>query len=311
MNLGRLNIINPYILAPMSIISDIGFRQLCTDYGAGYTFTEQIFAKEFISRSERLKRKLDLFKPCGIQFLSNSPDELKKAITIINRCEFYPNLNNIRSIDLNLGCPAPKIRHQNLGSELMKENELIKELFSTMKKHSLLPVSAKIRLGVNSAHKKKKPYLRIAKIADQIGLDFITVHGRTSSQVYEGEVDLEAIKEITENIKIPIVGNGNINNKSTADKMLEFCDAIMIGRQAITEPFIFGELSGKTYDKKSEKITCIKKYIEYANLYHIGFQHIKVHIQSLLKDTQYFQQMIDITHCKNTDDISHLLRNII
>ncbi len=309
--LGRLELKNQYIYAPMSIFSDIGFRLVCENYGAAYSFTEQIYAADFIAKKDYLKKVLDLHSPCGIQFLSNSSEELIEAIRIIKDNEFYDGLENIKSIDLNLACPAKKTREKTLGSELLKHATLVEELFTTLKKHSHLPVSAKLRLAVNSAHKKSKPYLRIAKIADKCGLDFITIHGRMSSQTYEDPVDLEAIKEAADEISIPVIGNGDVDCIERAKYMLQFCKAVMIGRHAVKEPFIFGELLGKTYIREKEKIECMKKYLNYAKEYNIGFQHIKIHVQSLLKDTQYFKQMMDLTHTKNNDQLFDIIDNIL
>lgn len=309
--LGRLKLENPYMFAPMSMYSDVAFRRLCADYGCSHSFTEQIFASEFVKKSKKLKKKLDLQKPCGIQFLTNSPDELKKAIEMIKNKEFYPGLENITSIDLNLGCPSPIIRKKNLGARLLKENDLIEELFTTLKKYSHVPVSAKIRLAENAKHMKAKPYLRIAKLAEKCGLDFITVHGRVASQMYEGNVDYKAMKELANSVNIPVVGNGDITDLGRAKKMLTYCKAIMIGRQALKEPFIFGIIQNKEYETEEEKLDCVVKYLEYAEEYNVGFQQIKIHIQSLLKDTIYVDFIDDLTHLKDKVEINMLIEDLM
>lgn len=311
LKLGRLELAGPYLLAPMSTMSDIGLRHLCSDYGASYSFTEQIFASEFVTKSDRMKRKLDLFAPCGIQFLTNSPEELARAISIIEKREFYPNLGNVHSIDLNLGCPSPKIMQQKMGSQLLKDQELVRELFTVMKENSSVPVSAKIRLGVSVKHKKTKPYLQVAKIAEEVGLDFITIHGRTSGQGYEGKVDTKAILETAAAVSIPVVGNGNVVDKQSADLLLRSCKAVMIGRKAVDEPFVFGQLLGKKYDKEEEKIRCVRKYKKYVKKYNIGFQIAKVHLQALLKDTKYKREMMGLTHCKDMNNIHDVLKNVV
>ncbi len=307
--LGRLKLKTPYLFAPMSMYSDVAFRRLCEEYGCAYSFTEQIFASEFIKKTEHMKKKIDLQRPCGIQFLSNSPEELKKAIEIIKNKEFYPNLENVHSIDLNLGCPDQAIRKRKLGSELLKENDLLVDLFTTLRKYSHVPVSAKIRLGVNARHLKAKPYLRIAKLAEKCELDFITVHGRTSAQMFEGTVDNKAIKETSDAVNIAVVGNGNVKNLETSKEMLTCAKALMIGRQALKEPFIFGVIRGKKYSTLKEKIDCIFRYINYAETYNVGFQQIKIHIQSLLKDTRYIEEIVRLTHLKNTNEIIRLVEN--
>jgi tRNA-dihydrouridine synthase B len=309
--LGRLELKNPYLFAPMSMFSDVGFRLVCESYGASYSFTEQLYASEFIAKTDRMKRKLDLHSPCGIQFLSNSPEELKTAIEIIKNHEFYQGLHHIKSIDLNLACPMKKTREQNLGSELLKQAPLVEKLFLTMKKNSHLPVSAKLRLGVNAAHMKSKPYLRIAKLAESSGLDFITIHGRTSAQLYEGKSDIEPLKEVAKETKIALIGNGDVTDVASANKLLEFCDAIMIGRHAVKEPFIFSQLQGKTFDVETEKFKAIKQYLNYSDKFNIGFQLMKVHVQSLLKNTSYTQEMMDLTHTKTKNDILQIVNRIL
>jgi len=305
--LGRLKLKNQYLFAPMSMYTDVAFRRVCEEYGCSYGFSEQIFASEFVAKSEHLKRKLDFQRPCGIQFLSNSPEELKKAIDIIKKKEFYHNLENITSIDLNLGCPSEKIRKLKLGSELLKEHTLLEQLFTALRRYSHLPVSAKIRLAVNAKHLKGKPYLRVAKLAEKCKLDFITVHGRTSAQMYEGEVDYDAIRKVNEAVNIAVVGNGNVVDFDSAKHMLTCAKALMIGRKAITEPFIFGAIQGKKYSTQKEKMDCIVKYLKYAKLYNVGFQQIKVHVQSLFKDTVYSDQIDELTHLKSTEEIFDLV----
>ncbi len=309
MNLGTLKIHNKNIFAPMDMYSDSAFRQLCLDYGASYCFTELTSTAGFVRKAETFKRKVDLKTEVGLQFISNNKNELKESIRIVKDNEFYDNLENVKSIDLNLGCPSIKMMEQNMGSALLNQPHLIRELFQTMKKHSHLPISAKIRLATNSKHKKQsQPYLRIAKIAKEEGLDFITIHGRTAGQMYEGDVDIEAIKEVKEKVDIPLIGNGNIFDKRSA-KEFDFCDAIMIGRQALKDPFIFGELKGKEYDFEREKIKCIKNYLIYAKKFDTGFQHIKIHLQSLLKGLEGRKDIIrELTHTKTVNDINELLK---
>ncbi len=315
-NLGRLKIKNPFILAPIDGYSDYGLRQICYDYGCSYAFTPLIATPGFIRKQESMKKKLDFYDKVGIQFISNNTTELKKAIQIVNNREFYPLLENITSIDLNLGCPSMKMMNVNMGSALLNQPKKIRELFRIMVKHSKLPVSAKIRLAINSKHKKTKPYLRISKIAQEEGLDFITIHGRTSRQQYSGEVDIDSIKEVSEEVSIPLIGNGNIVDEGSAMKMLDFCDAVMIGRQAVKEPFIFKQLNyfnehhqKRVLDTQKEKMHCIKQYLELAEKHETGFQLLKIHMQSFLKGIPGQKDVINkLTHTKNIDEIKELMK---
>jgi tRNA-dihydrouridine synthase B len=311
--LGRLKINNSNILAPMSIFSDIGLRTICKEYGCGYTFTGLIYTSDFIKKNIIFSKKLDLFDKVGIQFITNSPKELKESLRIINKNEYYKGLKNITSIDLNLGCPEINIMKKGLGSSLLKDPILVRELFKVLRNGTDLPVSAKIRIAINTKHKKSKPYLRIAKIAEEEKLDFLTVHARTSGQKYEGDIDLEVLVELKKNINIPIIGNGGINSIEKANEMKLICDAIMIGQHAIKNPFFFHFLNNPDLkiDIYQEKINSIKKYIQLSKLYNIGFQHIKVHIINFLKDTKHKLAIIKINHSKNTEELKQHLKGII
>ncbi len=309
--LGNLELSGNLILAPMAMYSDVALRKICYDYGCSYSFSEQIRATEFIAKDEKLFKKLDLFLPMGIQFLANDPEVLKKAIEMVNNKEFYPGLENVKSIDLNLGCPF--LMNKNLGSALLNQPNLVRELFKVMKETSKLPISAKIRLAINAKHKKTKPYLRIAKIAEEEGLDFIIVHLRTTGQVYEGKIDLKALKELRKTVKIPLVGNGDVIDVKSADEMKKYCDALMIGRKAFTDPYVFKQIVShfKNKDCKiniiKEKEKCIKQYLSYAEQYKIGFQHIKIHLQAFLRDTNREELIDKLTHTHTVEEIRDLV----
>jgi len=310
-NLGRLQIRNKLILAPISMYSDIGFRKVCYDYGAGYGFTERIYAEELIAAKRQITRKIDFFDEAGLQLLTNNPAELSQAIKIVNEKKIYPNLENIKSIDLNLGCPTRELIKQNMGAALLNQHDKVRQLFRVMRKTTELPISAKIRLGLNPKHKKEKPYLAIARIAAEEGLDFITVHARDAWQLYSGKVDYSALKEIKDQVKIPLVGNGGVVNEETAQKMLRYCDAIMIGQQALHSPFIFKQIeyfmkTGRRMEIsiETEKKKTIKKYFEYALYYDIGFQRLKIHTQAFLKGMPNSSKLVaKLTSLRNKDDL--------
>ena len=309
--LGRLELSGKLLLAPMAMYSDVAMRKICYGYGCSYSFSEQIRADEFIAKDEKLAKKLDLFLPMGIQFLANDPEVLRKAIEMVNKKEFYLGLENVRSIDLNLGCPF--LMNKNLGAALLNQPQLVRELFKVMKETSSLPISAKIRLAINAKHKKTKPYLRIVKIAEEEGLDFIVVHLRNAAQEYSGEIDLAALKEIRENVKIPLIGNGDIVDVKSGIKMKQFCDALMVGRQAVSDPYLFKQLDCAFKNMKcsidviKEKQKCIRQYLSYSEQYKIGFQHIKIHLQALLRDTGKDELIKDLTHTHTVEEIRDLV----
>ena len=311
MKLGSLTVKNKFLLAPMDMYADSAFRKLCHDYNCGYSCTELIATAGFIRKNESFRRKVDLHVKGGLQFVTNSTSELKESIRIVNEKEFYAGLGNVNCIDINLGCPSLKMMNQNMGSALLNQPKLVRSLFKVMKKHSSLSVSAKIRLAINSKHKKQsKPYLKIAQIAKEEGIDFIIVHGRTAGQMYSGEVDVEAIKELSEKVDIPLVGNGNIIDEESCNNF-EFCDAVMIGREALKRPFIFSLLQGKKFDDEKEKKKCVKQYLKYAKELDTGFQHIKIHTQAFLRGIEGRKEIIRaLTHTKTLEDIKECLKQL-
>ncbi|MFH1510621.1 MAG: tRNA-dihydrouridine synthase family protein [Candidatus Woesearchaeota archaeon] len=313
--LGRLRLQNPFLLAPIAGYSDTCLRQICHDYGCAYAFTELIPTAAFIRKPDL--KMYDFFDPVGLQFITNNPEELRKCIEIVNNKK-RPLMENIKSIDLNLGCPDKKMIEQNMGSALLNQPKLVRELFRTMRTCSNIPVSAKLRLAINSKHKKTKPYLRIARIAKEEGLDFLTIHARTAGQGYSGEVDLAAIKEVHDSVDIPLVGNGNVIDEETAMRMLEISDAVMIGRHAMKEPFVFRQLNHFLEHKKKlgldmqeEKMLCIRNYMALAEKHDVGFQHIKIHLQSFLKGTRHKGTIMDLTHARTLDQLRDMISVVV
>jgi len=308
--LGSLLLKNPYLLAPMQGYSDIAQRLICYSYGCSYAFSELIPTASFIRNRINLKL-LDFYDNPGIQFLSAKPEELKKAILMVKERTFYPNLENIKSIDLNVGCPSQNIMSQHMGSDLLDKPRLVRDMFRIMRKHSHLPISAKLRLAKNTKHKRSSPYLRIAKIAKEEGLDFITIHARTAGQMYEGPVDLAALKEVHEEVDIPLIGNGGIDTLQKADSMLKCCDAIMVGKKANSSPYFFQELLTQkpVHDWRSLQKTCLKSYLDLAKKYDIGFQHIKLHCQALIEPLDK-DLSVRLTHTRNIDELNNLLNQV-
>ncbi|MFC1704767.1 tRNA dihydrouridine synthase [Nanoarchaeota archaeon] len=314
--LGNLKIKNQFMLAPMSLYSDAALIKLCYDYGCSYAFTELLPTAAFIRKLGHLLPKIDTKCNIGIQFVTNDVDELKESIRMVNEHEFYPNLKNVKSIDLNLGCPKTSTTKFNIGSALLNQPKIVRSLFKTMKKYSKLPVSAKIRLGISERHKKKKQYIDVAKIAKEEGLDFITIHGRTAQQQYTGKVDIDSIKEVAEKVDIPVVGNGNIVDIKSAGDMLSFCDAIMIGRFVVKDPFFFKQLDYWFNKKKEwkpdlnkEKLRCIKKYLSYAKKIRISQNSIRVHVQHMLRGLVGQKETIrQVNKAKNISSVLSIVK---
>ncbi len=283
MKIGNISINGYAALAPMAGVADRAFRELCVGFGAAYVVGEMVSAKGIIYNSEKSRELLETSnaeKPAAIQLFGNEPDIMAKAAVIA--MEYSPDI-----IDINMGCPAPKITGGGAGSALMKNPELCGETVRAVKKAVPVPVTVKIRKGwdkdsVNAAE--------IAKICEQAGADAITVHGRTREQQYMPPADWNIIAEVKRAVNIPVIGNGDIFSASDAAKMLEQtnCDLVMIGRGALGNPWIFSEISMLIgHDKPTlpvstaEKISVLLKHIQKITEYkgeYIGMREARKHI---------------------------------
>lgn len=266
--IGNKKIKNQVCLAPMAGISNAAYMKICEEMEVGYAITELISAEAIVREN---KKTFDMLKgyeklkiPIAIQIFGANPKTMAKAAKIIT--QEYPNV----IIDINMGCPVPKVAlSSKAGSGLLKEPELISKIIKEVVKEVTVPVTVKIRSGwdFNSINAPL-----IGKIAEEAGASAITVHGRTRSQGYGGNVDLDIIKKVKETVSIPVIGNGDIKSKEEAKKMLEYtnCDAIMIGRAALGNPWLIKETvkyleSNEEIPKPTieEKKEMIKKHLEY------------------------------------------------
>jgi nifR3 family TIM-barrel protein len=267
-------------LAPMYKVSELPFRLLCKEQGATMVFTEMANT-EAIKRGNkatfRLVKTVAEEKPVGIQLFGAKPKVC--AIATAKVCETEKNAD---VIDFNLGCPVQHIRKQGAGAALLCRPTRISEILKAMVDVSDKPVSAKIRsLG------SVKQTVDVAKIIERAGASFLTVHAKTIKQMYSGEPDYAIIKAIKQSVGIPVVGNGNVRDKATLDKMLDAgVDAIMVGRAALGNPGIFSGLQGK---QGIDRIKAFFRYLEiardfdclnfgYAKLQAVQFsRHLKNH----------------------------------
>jgi len=263
----------------MAGVSDPALRLLCKELGAGLVVTEFTNIHAIVAR-EKLAGTITQFiefsekeRPLSIQLFGSDLEVLEKAVKIVS-----PHFD---IIDYNMGCPAPHVTEQMACSALLQHPDLTRQIFRTMVKATDKPVTVKIRAGVSSADK----FREIARIAEEEGISMITFHPRTVKQGYSGEADWTLIKELKENISIPVVGNGDVSCPEDAARMLREtgCDYVMIGRAAMKNPFIFKQIkqyleTGK-YDPVSdaERIGAFFRYLEYTKLYPtIRFANIKM-----------------------------------
>lgn len=227
---------NKMILCPMAGITDYVYRNICKSMGVDILYTEMVSAKGLYyndKNTHTLTKVSDRENPVGIQIFGSDPDIM--AYVVENKIN---QMENIDIIDINMGCPAPKIVKNGDGSALMREPEKVKGIIRAVKKVSNKPITIKIRMGWD---RNNINGIEIAKIAEYEGVNAITIHGRTRDMFYSGKADWDYIKKLKENIKVPVIGNGDIFTPEDGLDMINHtkCDGIGIGRGAMGNPWIF------------------------------------------------------------------------
>ena len=237
----------PIMLAPMAGFTDMTYRSICREHGCDFTFTEMISAKglKYGGKSADLMETAPNERPCGIQLFGRDPDIMAEMARLI--CG--ENKGELALIDINMGCPAPKITGNGEGSALMKEPLTAARVIEAVVKASDLPVSVKFRKGWDSGHVNCVDFARMAEAS---GAAFVTIHGRTRDQMYSGAADWEVIAEAKAALSIPVIGNGDVTGGSSAIAMRDYtgCDGIMVGRGAQGNPWIFREILAALEDRE-------------------------------------------------------------
>ena len=243
--IGNVKINSNVVAAPMAGVTDLPFRLLCHELGAGLVYTEMVSAKAIHynnRKTEDLMVTDQQEKPVSLQLFGSEPGLMAE---IAKRVEDRP----FDMIDINMGCPMPKIVNNGDGSALMKDPALIGRIIESVVGAVKKPVTVKIRKGFDEAHINA---VEIAHIAEESGASAITVHGRTREQYYSGKADWEIIKKVCDTVKIPVIGNGDVTSPELAKKMIDEtgCSAVMIGRAAQGNPWIFRETASYLQEGK-------------------------------------------------------------
>ena len=238
LNIGGVPLKSHAVLAPMAGVSDRAYRELCVRFGAAYCVSEMVSSKALSfnsKKSEELMEISDLERPCGIQIFGDDPKCMADAAK--HALENKPDI-----IDINMGCPAPKISSNGSGSALMKNPRLCGEIVKAVTAVTDIPVTVKIRKGWDDDSVNA---VEVAKICESAGAAAITVHGRTRQQYYKPPVDYDIIKAVRESVSVPVIANGDIDNAERAKEVMDItgCDLVMVGRATLGNPWIFSQIN--------------------------------------------------------------------
>lgn len=252
-NLGNVKLRNPIIIAPMAGITNNAFRELCLEFGAGLVCAEMVSDKALFYGNDKTEKMIEVGEghPCSLQLFGSDTETMglaSKYLTEHSDCDI---------IDINMGCPVTKVIKTGAGSALMKDEDKALDIVKAVLDNTNKPVTVKMRLGFD---KQNINFLSLAKKLENTGIKAITLHARTRSEMYEGKAHWEYIKELHENLSIPVIGNGDIKTLDDYIAHKDDCDAIMIGRGIVGNPFLIKEILNYEEGKPNDSITYKDKF---------------------------------------------------
>ena len=304
LKIGNVVLKNNLILAPMAGVTNLPFRIICEKFEPGMVCTEMASSKAMFHNDQKTKRLLNTEgekRQISFQIFGSDEETMGYSAKILSK--------SADIIDINMGCPAPKVVKNGDGSKLLLDLEQAKKVMEAVVRNSEVPVTVKIRKGWDKEHVVAK---EVAKIAEEVGISAITIHGRTRSEFYSGKADWEIIKEIKQSVNIPVIGNGDVVDEETAYQMFEQTgvDGIMIGRGAFGNPWIFRNIKHflETGEKlpqptNEEKLEIMKQHIELAvqEKGDIAVKELRKHIAwytKNLKNSSEFRNSINVIEDK-------------
>lgn len=302
------------ILAPMAGVADRAFRELCVSYGAGYVISEMVSSKGITMHDRKSKELLVLSeeeRPAAVQIFGDNPDIMAKSAVAC--LEFKP-----QAIDINMGCPAPKIAGNGGGAALMRDPQKAEDIIRAVVNAVDIPVTVKIRAGWD---KDSINAVEMAQRAERAGASAITVHGRTKMQMYAPPVDLNIIAQVKQNVGIPVIGNGDIVDGLSAAKMIEEtgCDMVMVGRGALGRPWVFSQVQAFLNHEAilpeppvSERMTVMVRHIKLICQYkdeRVGIREARKHAAWYIKGIKgaaaYRQQVGALESVEQLEELAY------